>query len=279
VLALAALSVALAAVAGGLVVAFVQRHERLVDEHAALVERRANELDQFAARVAHDIAGPLGTVLLANRLVCGKVAGDPDAQQKLARCERAALRVQRIVDGLLEFARTGAKPAPGVRAEVGPVIEDLASELAPTAEAADAELVVEPFAPCEVAASPGVLTSLVSNLARNAIKYLGDAPVRRVVLRVLDAGDAVRVEVEDTGPGVPPTLEGILFQPYVRGAGTGEPGLGLGLATVKSLAEAHGGRVGLRSVVGKGSTFWFEVPKPAGTRSTPSTGRASAPSS
>src|SRR6185437_13059030 len=101
--------------------------------------------------------------------------------------------------------------------------EDAAGELVEVAEAADVELRVEPFAPCAVAVSPGVLTTLIANLARNAIKYLGDAPVRRVVLRVLDAGDAVCVEVEDTGPGVSPELEGVIFQPYVRGPGNGEP--------------------------------------------------------
>jgi signal transduction histidine kinase len=263
VLVLDALSAMLAVVAGGVAIAFVRRHETLLREHALLVERRADELDKFAARVAHDVSGPLGTVMLSNQLVAGKLDGDPAAQKTLARGERAALRVRRIVDGLLDFARAGAVPELGVRAEVGPVIDDLALELGPAAETAAAELRVEPFAPCVVAASPGVLTSLVANLARNALKHLGDAPVRCVVLRVLDAGGAVRVEVEDTGPGVPPTLEPLVFQPYVRGPGTSDSGLGLGLATVKSLAEAHGGHVGLRSVVGKGSTFWFDLPKAA----------------
>jgi signal transduction histidine kinase len=258
-----ALSISLAVIAGGVAIAFIRRHERLLSDHTQLIERRADELDRFAARVAHDISGPLGTVVLANRVVARKLADDPEAQRTISRGERAAHRVRRIVDGLLDFARAGAQPEPGLRAEVKPVIEDIAIELAPIAQAVDAELRVEPFAPCEVAASPGALTSLASNLMRNAIKYLGEAAVRRVVVRVLEADGMVRVEVEDTGPGVPPALEGSVFQPYVRGSGTGEPGLGLGLATVKSLAEAHGGHVGLRTAVGRGSVFWFELPKPS----------------
>ena len=110
------------------------------------------------------------------------------------------------------------------------------------------------------ACSPGILGSLVSNLVHNAIKYLGDRSERRITVRVLERGAMVRFEVEDTGPGLPPDLERTVFDAYVRARGTLLPGFGLGLATVKKAAEAHGGRVGVRSVVGRGCLFWFELP-------------------
>jgi len=68
--------------------------------------------------------------------------------------------------------------------------------------------------------------------------------------------------VQDTGPGIPSEKKGALFEPYVRGE-SNQPGIGLGLATVKRLTEAHGGRVGVESSPGAGSTFWFELPKGA----------------
>jgi signal transduction histidine kinase len=105
---------------------------------------------------------------------------------------------------------------------------------------------------------------VVSNLAHNALKYIGDAETRRITLRsrscFRENRDLVRVEVEDSGPGIPEELAGQLFRPFVRGT-HGAEGLGLGLATVKRLCESHGGRVGIRSAVGRGSTFWVELPR------------------
>ncbi|MGK4009129.1 ATP-binding protein [Sorangium sp. So ce1036] len=106
-----------------------------------------------------------------------------------------------------------------------------------------------------------MLTSIVANLARNALEHLGDAAVCRVVIRVLGANDAVRIEVEDTGPGIAPAIEKMVFEPHVRASGARAPGSRLGLATVQRLTEAHGGRVGLRAVVGSGSLLWVELPK------------------
>jgi signal transduction histidine kinase len=106
--------------------------------------------------------------------------------------------------------------------------------------------------------------SLIGNLVRNAIKYMGDQPVRLVDLSVRDLYSCVRIEVQDTGPGLADGLGERAFDPYVRGTPRSEhTGLGLGLATVKRLVEAHGGKVRVRSEPGTGCLFWFELPKGA----------------
>jgi signal transduction histidine kinase len=69
-----------------------------------------------------------------------------------------------------------------------------------------------------------------------------------------------RLEVQDSGPGIPDEMRMKIFDPYVRAAQSGIPGLGLGLATVRRLAEAHGGAVGVDSRPGQGSLFWIELP-------------------
>ncbi|MCP6756258.1 hypothetical protein NL533_32025, partial [Klebsiella pneumoniae] len=78
--------------------------------------------------------------------------GDPD-RAILERGERSIQRVRRIIDGLLAFARAGAQPEPGAHADVRAVIDDLAGELGPAAHDVCAELLIDPFGPCTVAAS------------------------------------------------------------------------------------------------------------------------------
>lgn len=235
---------------------FVHRMAR-VDREAR--ESRAKELEDFASRVAHDILSPLGAITFALDLV--RRTDDEKQRQRIVDRGASALgRIQRLTEGLLDFARAGGRPAEGARADVGRTIADLVAELEPAAHEKQVQLTTKQEESLVAACNPGVLTSLVANLARNALKYLGDARERRIEIRALHRGSRVRVEVEDTGPGLPPDLAPRVFEPYVRAANTNQPGFGLGLATVKRLAEAHGGAVGVQSTPGAGSTFWFELP-------------------
>jgi signal transduction histidine kinase len=178
----------------------------------------------------------------------------------IARGTRSMRKIQTVVDGLLEFARAGAHPVGGVRSDLKPALEDVVQTLASSAERNLITLDAPPVPSCVVACNPGVLTSLISNLVENAIKYMGSSPVRRVTIRVQDRSPMVRVEVEDTGPGIPSELASKIFSPYIRGTQSKQPGIGLGLATVKRMAEAHGGAVGVETALDHGSTFWFELP-------------------
>ena len=223
------------------------------------------DLDLFAGRVAHDVMSPLGATATALEII-RRTSGEARTTGLAGRALTSLQRSRTIVDDLLEFTRAGARPDPEVHTEVAPVIAGVVGELAFAAAEARVLLEVEPVPPFACACSEGVLTSLVTNLVRNAIKHMGDAPERRVVVRAADAGGCVRIEVEDTGPGLPPALVDHVFLPFVRApGGSAVPGIGLGLATVKRLAEAHGGRVGVRSRSGAGSTFWFELPRVAST--------------
>lgn len=217
---------------------------------------KASEMEEFAGRVAHDIRGTLATASLAADMIAERGG---EMKSVVGRLQRSLARAASIIDGLLAFARAGGSPEPGARADLREVIHDTASELGPELEQAAIELRVEPVPPVMVRCSTGVLDSLVGNLVRNAIKYMGTGSPREIAIRAEHAKSAVRVEVSDTGPGVPDDLLPRLFEPYFRGT-THQTGLGLGLATVRKLAEGHGGRVGARSEVGKGSTFWFELP-------------------
>src|SRR6266478_2481568 len=233
------------------------RHmQRVQQDSHALAQRKAEELEQFAGRVAHDILSPLSSVSMALSLV---QRNPSDAREAMERARSSLSRVQRIVDGLLEFARAGARPEMGARAEVRAVVAGLLDELGPFAAQRHAALRFDDVPDVAVACSPGVLLSLLGNLLRNGLKYLGNAEVREVSLRVRPRRGRVLFEVEDTGPGIPPALGQRIFEPYFRGPNTGAPGIGLGLATVKRLVESHGGTLGVRASANGGALFWFEL--------------------
>lgn len=251
-----ALCALLAMAAAFLALRVVRQVHAVQEQHRQLVERKAEELEQFAGRVAHDVLSPLSAVGLALS-IAGRNA--PGAREAVSRGSSALRRVREIVDGLLEFARAGARPQHGAHADVPEVIAGLRDELADFAAERAATLHFEPPPECSVPCSPGVLLSLLGNLMTNAVKYLGEAQVREVSLRVRRRRGHVLFEVEDTGPGIPPSLTERVFEPYVRGPNTNAPGIGLGLATVKRLVEAHGGTVGVRSGARGGALFWFEL--------------------
>lgn len=250
---------------GGLLLVLrqIRRYRALMEAHSRFHEARADELEQFAGRVAHDIRNPLSAASMGTQLALRR-AGDDGSKDLLNRILRSLSRADAITSALLDFARSGAQPEPGARTMPSEVLPDLVRGLSPEAERRRIELRLRPVPTATVACSPGVYLSLVDNLLRNAIKYMGDAAHRQISVEVTLEASVVRTEVIDTGPGIAPENLRSLFKPYFRiGRDRGKEGLGLGLATVKKLVEGHHGTIGVRSVPGNGSTFWFTLPHAA----------------
>jgi signal transduction histidine kinase len=178
------------------------------------------------------------------------------------RGNRALHRARSIVDALLDFSRAGGQPSPDERAPVAPVAIGVVEEAQPAALQNQITLTRDDVADCAVVCAPGILAVILSNLLNNALKHMGDARERCVHLRIERHTNYVRFAVEDSGPGLPPDFERVAWDPYRR-ARENLPGLGLGLATVKRLVEAHHGRVGVAPRHPSGSCFWVELPRAA----------------
>jgi signal transduction histidine kinase len=257
------LSVVLAAVASLLVVRALRRAGRVVDERDRLLQARASEMEAFAYRVAHDLRGPLAGIAL--RLSAAEAeATTPDRVQCLQEKLRARVRhMSDIIEGLLEFARAGSVRKSGECSSVGHIVDSVLADVQPEAEAAGVALSSSRVPrECTVACSAGVLSSVLSNLVRNALKYVRtvERASRRVELSAQPNAGCLRICVEDNGPGIPRDAQDHIFRPFVRATGDHVAGIGLGLATVERLVTAHGGRVGVRSELGVGSLFWVELP-------------------
>jgi signal transduction histidine kinase len=144
-------------------------------------------------------------------------------------------------------------------------VPDLISEAASSASASAAErgltLDVDVMAGPTVQADPLRLGQVMDNLLANAIKYTGqDGKVR---VKAAHDGQRWRIDVTDTGIGIPADELGQVFDRFVRGSNArlaGLPGAGLGLAVVKAIAELHGGSVKVRSVTEQGSMFSVYLP-------------------
>lgn len=252
-------------------------HARLLHRHSELVEERATELEAFGRRVAHDLLSPLTSLtfcLVAFRRVAD---ADPVLGDAMTRARACVSRAQSMVEGVFEFARAGGRPDPLAATPLGEVVEQVVEEVKSTDARARPDIHIEPLPDVFLACNRGVLTSVLSNLVRNAQKFMSDSQVRKIAIRGRDEGAYIRLEVEDTGPGVAYEIREAIFEPYVRAEGATQPGLGLGLATVKRICVAHGGAVGVRSILGQGSTFWVTLPKAegAGPSSTAQIRRAS----
>jgi signal transduction histidine kinase len=233
-------------------------HDRLLQAHNALLSDRVTELDRFAGRVAHDILSPLDTVGMGLALVTP--SADAGARAHIERSQRALQRVKQLVEGLLRFARSGVRTDADGQAAVDAVLKNVALDYADAARAAGIEIVVESSERIDAACSVAVLTSIVQNLVSNAIKYMGDSPARWVRVSARAGATRVSVEVADSGPGIPADVQAHMFDPFVRGPHAEIGGIGLGLATVKRLAEAHGGLVEVESTVGVGTRIRVQLP-------------------
>src|SRR5581483_5249571 len=236
-------------------------HARAARSYQRAAEERAAELDKFAGRMAHDVRTPLTALTLTLGVIERAGVEDERARRALGRAQAALSQTTKIIEGLLDFARSGARPEMTVAVSVLDVATQVSTVMQPRAEQAGAAVIIGSRSRSTVACSDGALSSVLSNLVGNALTYVEGASVRNVTIDIVDQGHDVLTQVSDTGPGLPPSsnIES-LFDPYVRGTNARGKGLGLGLATVKRIVEAHRGRVGARSTPG-GCTFWFSLPR------------------
>ena len=226
--------------------------------------RRSNEhLAAFAGQVSHDIKGPLSAVLMALQMIDddlseGGIPAAPHRVNLLHRALAASVRMDAMVSGLMEFAALGGSFSP-VRVDMGGVVKDVLVDLG--AAAGDARV--------EVGELPDAwgdevqLRALLQNLVANAFKYAGTTSHTFIRVSGLRRGGRVRFSVSDNGPGVPPGEQASIFGILVRGSESGGDdveGLGIGLATCRRIAQAHGGDIGVTESAEGGAEFWFELP-------------------
>lgn len=226
--------------------------------YARAAEARVADLEAFASRVAHDLRNPLQTIQLGVANV-GRTLEDPRLKGFCARAERSARRLDRMIEDLLLFSR-GADPASERRASVAEVMEEIGEEMHARAVEAGVEFSARAAPGLVAAVSQGALRSVLSNLLENAFKFLDPEGEKRVeAVAEREPGGGVLMTVRDTGRGIAPEALPHVFEVGYR-AGPGGSGFGIGLATVKRLADAYGGSVEIASHPGQGTVVTVRLP-------------------
>jgi two-component system, OmpR family, phosphate regulon sensor histidine kinase PhoR len=246
---------------GGAVLVFLDTSE---------VRRLEGVRRDFVANASHELKTPLTAI----RGYSETLLDDPPAELRRSFAETIrvnAVRLQRILDDLLDLARieAGGWPLAAEPVQVASAAEEAWQPFADAARARGVVFGVEAAAGGErVHADPGAFRQILTNLLGNAVRYTPDGGRIDVAASPLPGGE-VRVEVRDTGSGIPAPHIPRIFERFYRvdpARSRAEGGTGLGLAIVRHLVERHGGRVEALSEPGRGTTIRFTLPA-AGTPS------------
>ena len=230
--------------------------------------RRQQELvrlrDDFVSGVSHELRTPLAQIrLFADLLESGRLATGEQRSRSIRIINEESRRLTWLVENILHFSRAqrGAGRIAPQPVEAAPLVREIVDAFAPLARERDARFEVMADEGVVVRVDSDALRQVLLNLLDNAVKY--GPPGQTVRVRLELRGIALRLSVDDRGPGVPWEERGRVWEPYRRLARDAEGatgGSGIGLAVVKDLVELHGGRVGVGEAPGGGARFWIELP-------------------
>jgi len=239
------------------------RARQELERQAVELARSNAELDQFASVLAHDLKEPLRAVLNYARLFEERCRDRLDARGErfLAHILAGAERLDRMIEGLLEFSRVTTRGRPLAPTDAEAVFRQACADLRALIEQTGASITHDPLP--VVLADETQLLRVLENLLANALKFRGAEPPR-VHVRAQRRQRHWVFAVSDNGVGIEPQEQERIFAPFQRGQAHADcPGDGLGLAIARRIVERHGGKIWVESTPGRGSTFYFSIPAAA----------------
>jgi signal transduction histidine kinase/CheY-like chemotaxis protein len=237
---------------------------RDVSRHATASDQALRAKTTLFATMTHELRTPLNGILGMAELLEAS-ALEPNERAYVEAIKQSGALLLDLITDVLDYSRLDSGYAALESVEFDPeaVLQDIAELLSPRAHAKGLDLVViiHPQTPTGVKGDDGKLRQILFNLAGNAIKFTETGGVSIEVAPRADGN--LRFLVRDTGPGVAPDKQQLIFDEFVQadaGVARRHGGAGLGLAIVQRLARAMGGDVGLASRPGEGATFWVDLP-------------------
>jgi two-component system sensor histidine kinase/response regulator len=236
--------------------------KELAQQYAAI--KKLEELkDDLTHMIVHDMASPIQTIALAVDLVLnGETGQGHETVEVLSQASDAARNLIEMVNSLLDISRMEAGQMPWhlTEADLRHLAEEAAETMHLLAGAKNIRLRVQgPSVPLH--ADTDLIRRVFINLISNALKFTPKGG--EVTITVAASDGLARAEVRDTGIGIPEEYHERIFEKFGQveaGPQRHEHSSGLGLTFCRLAVGAHGGRIGVRSRLGKGSTFWFVLP-------------------
>ncbi|BCS30843.1 hypothetical protein TBR22_A00430 [Luteitalea sp. TBR-22] len=228
-------------------------------------EARVAQLQtDFVAAVSHEFRSPLTTMRqMAEMLESDRVPDEARRKQYYAVLAGETTRLQRLVERLLDFGQmeAGQGAIRRERLDLAALVDDVVKEMRPSAEERGGRIDVACDGVARVEADAASLRVAIRNLVENAVKYSPATPA--VTVRIAADRGHASVAISDRGLGIPRNEQRAIFGKFVRGRGAVAArvqGTGVGLAAVKHVVDAHGGRIDVESEPGRGSTFTIRLP-------------------
>jgi len=223
------------------------------------VDNVNKELKEFVSIVSHDLKAPLrGITTLANWILeDSSDSFDEQASEQLNLLVDRVERMHNLIDGVLAYSRAGRREENTISVDLGKFIPEAIDMLAPPENISITIKNEMPVIDCQETH----LMQLFQNLVDNAIKYM-DKPQGWVKIGCTDEGSFWKFSVADNGPGIEEKhFDGIFKMFSTLPVAKEVKGTGVGLTVAKKIVELHGGKIWVESEVGKGSTFFFIIPK------------------